>query len=70
LSLASRGGNVSVIQKHYTIDLFVIHDTFFPHPRSLSRGEREAKALSLRDKGGDEGSEFELKFCHVFWKGQ
>ena len=29
--------------------------TYFPHPRSLSRRERDAKPFSPREKGGDEG---------------
>jgi len=28
----------------------------FPHPRSLSPRERDAKPFSLREKGGDEGT--------------
>jgi len=28
----------------------------FPHPRSLSQREREAKSFSLREKGWDEGT--------------
>jgi hypothetical protein len=42
-----------------TIDLFVIHDAFFPSPSvPLPEGEGSIKPFSLREKGGDEGSAF------------
>jgi hypothetical protein len=31
---------------------------------------RDKGTLEAEQKGGDEGSDFELKTCHVFWKDQ
>ena len=47
---------------------FMTHSSLTLVPSPGGRGRQ--KPFSLREKGGDEGSDFELKFCHVFWKAQ
>ena len=78
-------GNPADHQPGNVIDLSVIHDAFIPRSLQtgtpgcawVSRREREANVLlpptgtlEAEQKFRDEESDFELKFCLVFWKAQ